>query len=118
MKSILSLIKNCDAYGANFTFKIQDSSSIKTIAGGIMTIITFLCYIFAFFVFGNDLINKRNPKLLIQTKVLSENQYDYLNTYNITDKMLVVMVNKELNSVLNWMIDAIVPFSFSIRKAI
>ncbi len=117
MSKLLEKIKVFDVFGASFSFTINNSSSIKTIAGGIFSIFTFAFFLFAFIAFGNDFYYKLNPKVLIQQMVLSNETLYNLQNYTIPDQIMVVKLDKQIDSVLNWLIDTNLPYSFQSKRA-
>lgn len=117
MSSLLEKVKVFDVFGASFSFTINNSTSIKTLAGGIFSLLTFGFFLFAFIAFGQDFYYKLNPKVLIQQMVLSNQTIYDLQNYTIPDQMMIVTVEKELDAVLNWIIDTNLPYSFQKKRA-
>lgn len=110
------LIKGIDIYGASYEFRIQNSTSIKSLIGGAMTLITVGFFAFVFVIFGHDFYMKLNPKVLIQDKIHSDEQLYKLNNYTVKGKILVLKIRKEMSVLLDWMLDANVPYSFQNEK--
>ena len=116
MQKILSLLKKTDVYGSQYKTLIDNSTSVKSIAGGLMSLATFMFFIFVFIIFGQDFYHKKNPKVLIQQKVLNDYELYALNNYTIQNKSIVITVRKELNDVTDWIVYANAPYSFQEDK--
>ena len=116
MSKFLNAFKAMDVYGSKINFSIQNSGSIKTFAGGVMSFLTLLFIIFTFFAFGQDFYHMKNPRVLIQHKKHSYEELDSLNNATLQNKTIIVMVEKELDAITDWIVDGNVPYTLQQEK--
>jgi len=70
---IQTLIKTTDFLGEEMKFSINKYSSFQTVAGGILSILISILYIYFFYIFGLDFIFKQNPNVYSQIKPINVN---------------------------------------------
>jgi hypothetical protein len=83
------LVKSVDIYGKSFSLTIDGSSSRTTSAGGFLTLITLGIAIVCLFLFGQDLINKKNPRVLTSTTFPTVNS----TYYNFSEENFPIYFN-------------------------
>jgi hypothetical protein len=83
------LVKSVDIYGKSFSLTIDGSSSRTTSAGGFLTLITIGIVIVCLLVFGQDLINKKNPRVLTSTTFPAVNS----TYYNFSEENFPIYFN-------------------------
>jgi hypothetical protein len=116
MKKISSLIKNSDIYGAEFQISVQNEKSIKTVLGGLLTILTFGFFLFTFIVFGYDFYYKQNPNVISQEKLYTEEEIYAMNNQTIYEVSVVLKMSKQLSTETYFIIDANEPYTFQKKK--
>ena len=83
MDKLYQLLESIDVYGEPFTFSIFKQENFKTVIGGIMSIFTFLGFIFSFVYFGQDFIFRKNPSYLNQKITLDKYPEYTINNSNL-----------------------------------
>lgn len=116
MSKILNVLTTMDVYGSKINFSIQNSSSIKTLAGGMMSFLTLLFIIFTFIAFGQDFYYMKNPRVLIQHKKHTYDELYALNNATLQNKTIIVMVEKDLDAITDWIVDGNVPYTLQQEK--
>ena len=111
-----NVLKSFDVFGSEYKFILQDSFSIKSIAGGIMTLLSFSFMIFTMIIFGNDFYYRLNPKVLIQESIHTEETLYKLNNYTVENRTVVFKVTKDVDQLNDWMVDANLPYTFQKTK--
>ena len=111
MSKVSSILKASDVFGSKYDFSIQGSDSIKTIAGGIMSVLISLFFLFVIIAFGQDFYHKKNPKVLIQQKIQTDQELYALNNYTMENKTMIVMVEKDLDKIIDFVVDANRPYT-------
>jgi hypothetical protein len=61
IKKFFKLIKCLDFMGNPMNFKIKKSDTYKTVFGGILSLLLYLCFLYFIYLFGQDFIFKKNP---------------------------------------------------------
>lgn len=56
------MFKRIDIYGSKLTFTLNKESELKSVIGGVFTLITFIFYLLLIFLFAKDLYLKNKPK--------------------------------------------------------
>jgi hypothetical protein len=79
-----TFFKSLDLLGPDVKLTIQGHSSYKTFIGGVLTILLVMLSILAFFAFGMDIIQKREPSILY-TKYLNKS-----STYNVNESFVMM----------------------------
>lgn len=111
------MLKRIDFYGGNINFLVESNSDrVNSPYGGIMSIITFCFLVFSFIVFGQDFYYKLNPKLIIQDKLMGNEEVAELINSGIANKTIVFKASKFLVDISNFLIDIAVPYTYYEKK--
>lgn len=113
---MLNQVKQIDIFGADFSITIENSRKMKTTYGALMTVLTFCFFVFVVISFGDDFYNRKNPKVIIQRKVLSDEELYDLNNSTVKSRVLIFKVTKLLDDISNFLVDASIPYSFQNNK--
>lgn len=116
MKTISSLVRNSDIYGAQFQIYVQNEKSIKTVLGGLLTILTLGFFLFTFIVFGYDFYYKQNPNVISQEKLYTEEEIYNMNNQTIHNVSVVLKMSKRLSEETYFLVDANEPYTFQKKK--
>ena len=73
----MKYLENIDIFGAGFNFTIFGKSTFNTIFGGILSLILVGASIGVSFLFGSDMLTRKNPKVMIDRII--PNNYSYVN---------------------------------------
>ena len=103
---LLRSLKKCDLIGPSMTFTLKGSSTIKTLIGGIVSLVIGLLFFIAIGYFSVDLIQRSNPL----TRIANEVQDDptiYLDKFAIPlsfsdNNGINLSFNDEFNKALNF----------------
>lgn len=114
--SVLENLKHVDIYGADFSILIKNSNKMNTFTGAILTILTFCFFVFVTISFGDNFYNKKNPIVIIQSKVFSYDEMYQLNNSTALPRLVILKMSKFMDDVSNFLIDASVPYSFQKNK--
>jgi hypothetical protein len=88
------LIKLIDIYGTDFTLRINGDSKYKSVLGGLLTIITLICFTFAVVVFGQDFYLRKTPNISIEDGIFDKNATPILNGTEYRENIIIFKVQK------------------------
>ena len=74
----MDLLKKIDIFGTKFNFTIFGNSHYNTKFGGVLTFITVALSMAVTFIFGNDLLFRKNPKVITEKLVPVNYSFNYL----------------------------------------
>lgn len=109
-------IKQIDIFGADLPITVMNSKKMKTMQGAILTILTLCFFVFVVISFGDNFYYMKNPKVIMQRKVLSNDELYDLNNSTVKSRILILKISKLMDQVSNFLIDASIPFSFQSNK--
>lgn len=110
------MIKNIDIYGAQFNFYVQKETTIKTMLGGVFTLLTLGFFLFTFIVFGYDFYYKLNPNVISQEKLYTKEELYSMNNQTVTDLPIVMKMSKRISEEIYFIVDANIPYTFQEEK--
>ena len=77
-------LKQFDIYGSSYTINTLGQEKYKTWFGCLSTLITVIIVGVATFLFGTDLLYKKNPKVINYVEILKESEPLFVNSANFT----------------------------------
>jgi hypothetical protein len=87
-------IKLIDIYGTDFTLRINGYSKYKSVLGGLLTIITLICFTFAVIVFGQDFYSRNKPSISIEDGIFAQNATPIVNGTEYPENIVIFQVQK------------------------
>ena len=95
----MKLFEKIDLFGEVFNFTIFGKSTYKTMFGGMLSLVLILASIGISFLFGMDMISKKNPKVMID-RIIPEN-YSFINC-NISNFPIFWRISDDNSATVNF----------------
>ena len=95
----MNLLKKIDIFGTKFNFTIFGNSHYNTKFGGVLTFITVALSMAVTFIFGNDLLFRKNPKVITEKLVPVNYSFNY---YNVSNFPFFWTLKDSLNNLVNF----------------
>ena len=96
--AIKKFLKLCDIYGTQISFHYEKSLLMKSVTGGICSILTAILGVIVLYYFSNDCIKKKNPGVREANVYKEQNSIDANNFYlglHFTDSQYLKLENPE-----------------------
>jgi len=87
------LLTKIDMYGSKLNFTLNNQPSLKSIYGGMLTILKFFIYIVLFIFFAKDFYLKINPRVISEKNYLAESA---INKFNLTNNTFLFAIKSPL----------------------
>jgi hypothetical protein len=112
MHRMSNVLKSFDIYGDYFNLRINSQSKFKSLAGGVLSIITLFIMIFCFISFGKDFYLRKNPKVNKELGYYNNTSIPTLNGSEYSNKTIVLFYLKEYDTSLKPQIQQLTNNSF------
>jgi uncharacterized small protein (DUF1192 family) len=100
MNKISRTVKSFDMYGDYFSLRINNENKFKSIAGGLLSIVTIFIMIFCFISFGKDFYMRKNPKVNKEVGFFNDSSIPSLNGTEYPNKTMVFFYSKNYDTLL------------------
>jgi len=96
-----SLIKKYDLFGISYNFQLDSQEKYKTFTGGIASLIFYLITAVLFFGFGQNLYNRKNPKVSFSSEITTYQQKQLSNknftlAFRVEDQNGIIQNNNSI----------------------
>ena len=98
--NIYKIIKLFDIYGSNINFTLNHRAKSKTLIGGIISIFSFIFFIFYAIINSKDLLNRLNPA--VSRKEIFDNKFINIENFLSTTPVSISFRGLDFDELLNY----------------